>query len=109
MSQERGKTMQLRPTYHVEPTEEEKASQLLAEETAKAERHAAAVFKAAEEAKANGATVSLSEKSLTALAPSSAPVRFQVGAGNMFALAFAVVLGNILSGILGAVVYSILK
>jgi len=59
--------MQIRPTYSVELTEEEKAEARNAEEEARVFRAEAAAKREAEEAKANGDMVSLSEKSIAAL------------------------------------------
>lgn len=63
--------MYIRPTYleaRKPLTEEEKTAITQAEAEANAKRQAAIEKQAAEEAKANGATVSLSDKSLQALA-----------------------------------------
>jgi hypothetical protein len=101
--------MKIRPTYLASSkplTEEEEAAKAQAEEEAKAKRQAAVEMQAAAEARANGATVSLSDKSLSALALDDQRVRRNIQWGivrglflySLFMIPVGIILGLIVAG-----------
>lgn len=100
--------MKIRPSYLASSkplTEEEEAAKAQAEEEAKAKRQAAVEMQAAAEARANGATVSLSDKSLSALALDDQRVRRNIQWGivrglflySLFMIPVAIILGLIVA------------
>ncbi len=100
--------MKIRPTYLASSkplTEEEEAAKAQAEEEAKAKRQAAVEMQAAAEARANGATVSLSDKSLSALALDDQRVRRNIQWGivrglflySLFMIPVGIILGIIIA------------
>jgi hypothetical protein len=100
--------MKISPTYLAksEPlTEDQKTAAAQAEAEAKAKQQAAADMQAETEARANGATVSLSDKSLSALASDDQRVRRNIQWGivrglflyTLFMIPVSIVVGILVS------------